>query len=266
MTVENPKLIITGGCSYTTSIPNSRNINWPLHIHDRVKTNLINTAMGGSGNISISRRIVFQVTNALKIFKPEELLVGIMWSAPHRRDLPKEKVDDYNGPSSQRDYATINFDKREYIKPNESWHHPLSSTNCMEYHTMHYSQPSKTSVLWYKHFQHDIDDMINTLETILHLQLFLKSRNINYFMTTYMNHVLDNAVMKSDNFDCQLLNELIDYSVFLDIDGAHEWILQDSIYKKLPFSNEHPISEQMKDLTDKIILPHLEAKGYIESC
>jgi hypothetical protein len=78
MTVENPKLIITGGCSASTTTPNSRNINWPMHIHDRVKTNLINTAVGGSGNISISRRIVFQVTNALKIFKPEELLVGIM--------------------------------------------------------------------------------------------------------------------------------------------------------------------------------------------
>ena len=60
MTVENPKLIITGGCSASTKTPNSRNINWPMHIHDRVKTNLINTAVGGSGNISISRRIVQQ--------------------------------------------------------------------------------------------------------------------------------------------------------------------------------------------------------------
>lgn len=82
-------------------------------------------------------------------------------------------------------------------------------------------------------------------------------------MSTYTDYVLDNEVMRSNKLEIKSLNRLVDYEHFLPIDGADNWIKNESQYKDDDYINGHPTTYHMKDFTDRVVIPHLITKGYI---
>jgi len=94
------KLLITGGCSFSQvqghPDPNLDedkkqwpDLTWPVHLEEALKPKFhTHTGMSAAGNDIISQRIINKVNKALKDgFSPNDMLVGIMWSAADRFSL-----------------------------------------------------------------------------------------------------------------------------------------------------------------------------------
>jgi len=94
------KLLITGGCSFSQvqgqPDPNLDedkkvwpDLTWPVHLEEALKPEFhTHTGMAAAGNEIISQRIINKVNKALKDgFSPNDMLVGIMWSAADRFSL-----------------------------------------------------------------------------------------------------------------------------------------------------------------------------------
>jgi len=75
------KHIITSGCSFSDI---SNHYTWPLHLSNSYGISCNHIALGSQGNGLIARKAVYAVQQALQQgYKPEEILVGIMWSGPN---------------------------------------------------------------------------------------------------------------------------------------------------------------------------------------
>ena len=78
------KILITGGCSFSAD-----DYCWPVHLQNKLSYDThYQTGVGSSGNDLISRKVIWQVNKCLKSgIKPEDMLVGIMWSGKERLSL-----------------------------------------------------------------------------------------------------------------------------------------------------------------------------------
>jgi antitoxin component of MazEF toxin-antitoxin module len=89
---------ISAGCSYS-QVPNT-DVTWPAHLQkqlDLTDEQVIHAGVGAIGNSMISRRTIYHVTQALKTHKPEDLLVGILWSGCDRHNfILRETENIYN--------------------------------------------------------------------------------------------------------------------------------------------------------------------------
>lgn len=233
------KLLITGGCSFSECI--SKHIDtWPRHLAKVLpEYNHISTGMGSQGNGLISRKIIYQVTEALKTTLPDDILVGIMWSGPDRHDFYANKdvlfTSDQHTENMWMENPTkfIKDSKGAWVILNHHWNLDLAK--------MHY-----------RYFHNTIGAEINTYEHILRVQWFLKLHNIKYFMSTFTSGVL-NPVFKNHP-DIKHLHNQIDFDNFLPVTGEYEWCNLDS--KKTGIL--HPTSEQHFEFTQQVILPHIK--------
>ena len=73
------KTLIDAGCSFTFEP-----WNWPTLTAQSFGLSLSNIAMASQGNDLIKKTIIAQVEKELQTKKPEDLLVGVMWSGADR--------------------------------------------------------------------------------------------------------------------------------------------------------------------------------------
>jgi hypothetical protein len=88
-----PKVVITGGCSYS-QVPN-KDFTWPIHLIKSLTPDIFSTTgHGGSGNEVISRYIISSVQHALDDgYKAEDMLVGVAWSGCDRAVYYSDTID-----------------------------------------------------------------------------------------------------------------------------------------------------------------------------
>ena len=87
------KKLITGGCSFTEWPQNVE--TWPKFLLEQLPDYThANAALGSSGNGLISRRVIYETTQALKQYDAKDILVGVMWSGPDRHDFYVQHVTD----------------------------------------------------------------------------------------------------------------------------------------------------------------------------
>jgi hypothetical protein len=220
--------------------------SWPLHVNNHLLATPCYRGKGASGNGIISRTTIFEVLNALKTYKPEEILVGIMWSGSYRHEIYlADPILDYHihatGRINQDNPATVGG-SASFYKVMPYWDDELSKN-------------------FYKYIYDDIGSNIQTLEHILRVQWFLKSYNIKYFMTTYHKEALPSLSL-IEHQDIKYLYEQIDWDNFLDCSSEYEWCanLQDP---KTWGVDHHPGTTQHKAFADQVIIPHLKKKGWI---
>ena len=82
------KKVIVSGCSFTFE-----DWNWPKFLikHLKIrKENLNNVGMASQGNGLISKKLIYAVNKELETTKPEDILVGVMWSGVDRFDFHSE--------------------------------------------------------------------------------------------------------------------------------------------------------------------------------
>ena len=94
--MNTPTILITGGCSYS-QVPNL-DVTWPLPLQESLGVRYVaHTGHGAAGNQLISRKVISKVIEAIELgHKPEDMLVGVMWSgccllytSPSPRDRQK---------------------------------------------------------------------------------------------------------------------------------------------------------------------------------
>ena len=230
-------VLVTGGCSFSECISPWID-TWPKHLASYLPDyQHISTGMGSQGNGLISRRIVYQVTELLKLHTPGDLLVGIMWSGNNRQEFYSSTK-----PVVNQEYVMEN--PTRFIKESTgSWA------------IMNHNWKDQSSVLYYKNFFDIVGGAISSYEHILRTQWFLKIHNIKYFMTTYTGEVFSDDL--KNHIDIQHLYKQIDFSKFLNITGEYEWCRDHSgLDFPIPGDN-HPSSEQHKKFTEQVILPFL---------
>lgn len=262
------KVIITGGCSFTESKYASEDTpgvtkTWAYHLGRYLKDHdytFVNKGMGSQGNGLISRGVLYQVTEELKTKKPEDILVGVMWSGVDRHDyrVNNPELQDfmiegvYNGWMENPTGFIPSVDKK-WIVLNHHWGSPDKD-----------GKVNKEANLYYKHFHDTISSFIYTLEHMLRLQYFLKCNNIKYFFTIYQDHVFDPYYLKHP--EVNYLYKLLDKTCFLPVTSEYTWCVESRVDEPhwiLPHPANHPSTEHHKAFTEQVVIPWLQNKNYI---
>jgi len=237
------KTLITSGCSFSECINHTG--TWPRHLADALPNyQHTSTAMGSQGNGLISRRVLYQVTEALKENSAEEILVGIMWSGPDRHDY-------YTTTSPVVFKEDLWMENPTRFVPNGQGAWNIVSPG--------WRMPAAAN--YYVNFHDQIAQYIYTLEHILRTQWFLQFLGVKYFMSTYTGAVLP-PIVKTHN-DTQHLYQLLDQDMFLPVTSEYEWCRDHS---GLPFpmpADPHPSVEQHQAFVNQIILPYLKERNII---
>lgn len=251
----NLNVLITGGCSFT-QVPGTYK-NWPIFLRDKLNIPASFAGAGSSGNDFISRRVIHQTSQALLKYKPEKMLVGVMWSGVNRKSFyfSDEPIDHF------KCVPYVNKENLEdaYGNPNTIIMGGVKNTYFVNPHWT--DELSKT---YYKTYYDNVGALMETIEHVLRLQWFLKLNNIKYFFTEYSNDSLTTNHRDLHNHpDIKYLYDQIDFNNFLPVENMEWWIRNESGIKYPNIMNHHPIDEMSRDFCDKIIIPHLKSKGYV---
>lgn len=249
------KLLITSGCSFSTMVID--NHTWPSHMEKHLRSwNYKHFGMGSQGNGLISRSIVYGVSQALKKYQPEDVLVGVMWSSPGRHDYFVENTGYLSFSKDKKNYdgwlenptGFIPREKKNWVILNAGWKTPEAK-------------------LYYENFFDPIGCIIYTLEHILRCQWLLKQSKINYFFTCYTDYVLHKNIFTNvkikEHDQIKYLFDMIDFNNFLPVNSITSWLIENKIEPLLDESDKHPTREQHKAFVDQVIMPHLITKNLI---
>ena len=252
------KLLLTGGCSFSECI-NSHIDTWPRHLYRSLESlgysEHRSSAMGSQGNGLISRGIIYDVTQALKTHRPEDILVGVMWSGSDRHDFrctdpnllgfvtKQIKNGCMKNPTSFVKDATPNW-----VILNKGWDGPEAKTH-------------------YRMFHDDIGSSIYSIEHVLRTQWFLQSRGVPYFFSDYIDNNLV-AVENLQHDEVKYLYEQIDRGQYLPVTSEYNWVRNNSKLLHLWPTEAlkgpwHPKTEHHKEFTDQVIMPWLQLKEYL---
>jgi hypothetical protein len=253
--VANPNVLIAGGCSFT-QVPGTYK-NWPIFLRDKLNIPAFFVGAGSSGNDFISRRVISQTSQALLKYKPEELLVGVMWSGVSRKSFyfSDDPIDHFKFTP----YISKESMEDAYANPNTVVMGGVKNTYFVNPH--YNDELSKT---YYKTYHDTVGALIETIEHILRLQWFLKLNNIKYFFTEYSNDSFTtNHRDLHSHPDVKYLYDQIDFNNFLPVENMEWWIRNESGIPYIDIRDNHPIDEMSSDFCDKIIIPHIKSRGYV---
>ena len=251
------KILITSGCSFSECISNWVE-TWPKHLARLLPEYEHNSyAMGSQGNGLISRGIIYGVTEALKQYKAEDILVGVMWSASNRMD-----------------FRCTNKNDLEFVIDNvfDGWIE--NPTNFIDgapknWVIMNHHWRMKEAHVYYKMFFDFLGGSIYSLEHILRVQWFLKQNNIKYFFTDFCDeNIVDNKTLERNDVEIMYLYNQIDRNHYLPVSSEETWCKENSKFTHLWPNNwrttpQHPMNAMHKEFTDMVIFPWLQSKGYV---
>jgi|688.fasta_scaffold478225_2 hypothetical protein len=236
------KILISSGCSFTDT---EWDKTWPVHLAEYFpNAERKEVGLGSSGNGLISRKVIYEVTEALKKYKPEEILVGVMWSSRDRSEFYTHDELKFDNSDGWRQNPT-NF----ILGTNKSWN------------LLHWGWKNEYSKLYYSTFHDNIGSLIYTYEHVLRTQWFLKLNKIPYFMSNITEELFNNGISGAP--DVIHLHDQIDKLHFLPVLGEHEWARDHSGLEFRDWDGWHPSPEQHKLFVEKIIVPFLQEKNYI---
>lgn len=237
------KLLITSGCSFS-QVPNS-DLSWPIPLSKALNLDVECHGRGACGNGIISKTIIYSVSEALKKYNSDELLVGIMWSGLDRFEFYNKNQD-------------LEFEK---IEGSPYYCNPQNIVGPYNYYVTNQVWQDELSKIFYKNIYNAEYAALIGLEHILRTQWFLKLHNVKYFMTAYSWDAFPQN--GSDNEpDVKFLLELIDWEEWLQVKNMDEWARATG----MPYredSGGHPSTDMHKKYVDEQIIPHLQKKGYI---
>jgi hypothetical protein len=249
--MARPRILVAGGCSFS-QVPNNYT-NWPVFLRDKLQMQAYFTGAGSACNDLICKRVIHRVTECLTLhkYKPQNILVGVMWTGVNRDGfyLSKEPVD----------YTKIETG-------NMGWYsNPNAVSSQFEYYLTNPNWNDGFSNLYYKHLYDDVGNLIKTLEQVLRLQWFLKLNNVRYFFTNYERDSFTGGHYDQylDHLEVSYLYNQIDFDNFLPVKSMGDWNINESGFEFEIKNDDHPTTQMSKGFVDRVIIPHLEKRGYI---
>jgi len=238
----NKKTLVVSGCSFTFEP-----WNWPTFVCNELGYDLVNVGMASQGNGLIAKKIIYQLDKLLKTHKAEDIIVGVMWSGIDRNDFYTDDSKTISNINGWIENPTNVIDGRKnWVITNYSWDIPHAK-------------------IWYENFHTSIGAMLTTIQNILMVQWYLERKNIQYFMSTYLDIFHSNG---ADGLiihpEIKYLYDMIDFNKFLPVDGCHEWVKDN--YNELGFNgsvgNEHrgihPTKFGHEKFSKEVIVPFLK--------
>jgi hypothetical protein len=261
------KLLITSGCSFSEC--NLFGLDtWARHLSRKlIKKGYhshISCGVSSQGNGLISRKPMYEVCKALKTYKPEDILVGIMWSHSNRFDyrcedssvlswIAEDRSDWMSHPRNFNPQSFVDGAPKNWVMGNLHW-------NRIEFLT------------YIKYYHSNVGASILSLEHILRTQYFLKLKKIPYFFTDFVDYnIVDQPLL--DNPELTYLIDEIDREQYLPVSSEHGWLMENSQHKDEYFKQHthwdqlgqwvHPATHHHKEFVDRIIYPWLKKKNYV---
>lgn len=256
--MKNFKLLITSGCSFS-DIGNG--YTWPRQLESSYDIESIHLGLASQGNGLIARKALYKVHECLELgVKPEDILVGIMWSGPDRHDMYFSEIQTQLDQHI-KDADNMLENPTSYAKNDTgSWlimNHHWQEERCKKY---------------YANFHDFAHQRILTYEKILWVQDRLTTLGINYFMTAFTDEVfLYDKINHNSNIEW--MKKLVDWSKWLPVSSMHKWCYNywddtafDTFRAQVKETGEwidwidnHPKKEMHKRFTKEIILPHIKS-------
>lgn len=249
------KHLITSGCSFSDC---KNPITWPLHLGNSFEIDCNHRGLGSQGNGLIARKAIHAVHTALKKgYRPDEILVGIMWSGPDRHDLYFKRLN------YQLENTDLWVDNPTHVVENDPGGWLIMNSHWTE----------KTNKIYYSHLHDHDHQRILTSEKILWVQNYLKNLGVRYFMTRFMrDNYLDHPNYQL-NPNIEWLEEQVDYSYWLPVQSMHDWTFNywtENDYPMLHIKlhdgqvvdvrDFHPKVEMHKKFVEEIVLPFIKEK------
>jgi len=267
--MASPKILITAGCSFT-QVPREWNgrtyVNWPAHLQqilDNIPTHFLGLAAGS--NDMIVNRTLHKIHECLTVenHKPEELLVGVMWSGVNRHTFYLDEVHE--------DFIDPDIFRPIFIDVEQKKLYHASNPNCVageyKFHGVTPHNTQQFSKNYYKIYHSLTGSIINSLKQILLLQNFLKNKNIPYFFTDFSYDGLRSYKEYNKDIymtpDILYLDEMIDYDEYLPVLNMEDYNVKTE-FQYVEKEDNHPSTEMSKAFTERVIIPHLKNKGYID--
>jgi hypothetical protein len=278
---------VSAGCSYS-QVPNT-DITWPVHVQKAFNLDddhVRHLGIGAIGNEMISKLVIYNVNDLLKTHKPEDLLVGIMWSGCDRHLLTIRESERVYSKATKlglpESYSEI--DECKPYRPRNYFQSPTKIA-CEEYnyYTLNCHWNDELTINYYNRFVDPLGSLISTCEHILRTEWFLKQHNIKYFMCAYDFDTFMYAGIPGPNIgygydedcpalqinsnkqydtidhpDVKYLYDMIDKTYWLPITDLRHWVKNVSKFDFRDPTDPHPSTEQHIDFTKQIILPFLE--------
>lgn len=255
--MENPKLLISTGCSFT-QYPNTRT-NWPFYLTQRLSCDSYYAGTGCADNDFIANKTLYQLDKAIlqNNIDPKTILLGVMWSGLGRKSvyLQNPYIDFYH--------------IKHYEDQNQHWFcgNPNRIVDEANYYFINPQWKDQLSDLYYRYFYDEVGAAINTIKNMLLVQNFCKVNNIKYFFTEYAEDTIRTSA-DLENPDIKYLYDMLDLTNFLPISNMDYWNQHQSGYS-FPVTDDgifdnHPTNEMSEKFVDVVILPHLKSKGYVE--
>ena len=251
------KHIVTSGCSFSDAITR---YTWPIHLEASYDVNCVHMGLSSQGNSLIARKAIFAVQQLLdQGAKPDEILVGIMWSGPDRHDtyisnIKGQLSDDIKNLDNMNTNPTtyVDDDPGGWLIMNPHW-------------------KEKTSKIYYSHLHDYANHRVNTYEKILWVQSYLKLLGIRYFMSPFTSEVFKDSNFHN-NPNVKWMRDLIDWAQWLPVGSMHEWCYThwtDDDFPQLDvkiketeetikWPDNHPTRIMHERFTKEIILPHIK--------
>ena len=213
------KIFVTSGIA----LNNVKN-NWQSVCKENLNCELLDLTEEKIGNALISRKLIYKVNELIKTHKPEDIIVGVMWTIPdiHERYLSDGKNDSYVGKS--------NTDLTSVVDGIKNW-------RVLDYDS---TTSSEDCDLYFKVFYNWLQSYVLSLEHILRTQWFLKRLGVKYFMTSYLdisnneeNYLkIIKKLKERRKYSLNILSysevvylfDMLQKSTFLPINGMLEWL------------------------------------------
>ena len=264
------KLLVTSGCSFSSD--SQLGESWPTRLKElgRFDT-LINESKPGQSNKLIKLRLQYKVIELLKVYKPEEITVGVMWTGVDRTAILTDEKEIIK--TSAKDASEEGADYLvpfNFVENSKQLWVPLLQDN---------SYPELVHKPYYSKIYTKSNAYVEFLIGVYDLQTFLTNLGISYFMSTawnvfnfegdswwtdkgsferygkLKNTIIDTDILKDSNYSW--IVEQIDFDKFISVEGMWEYCY--SINPERDHKIEHhPTGEEHYKFTEQLILPQLK--------
>ena len=261
------KLLITTGCSFT-QYPGS-NVSWSYHLSKSMNVETLFLGHGAASNGIISKKTIFNTLDALKKYKPEEILVMVMWSTHDRKTFFLDRyqadifIDDWrNHRDSYNVCAQFSDMRGEFKSPITIEHVENNLTKTMRAsHTsgwlnLHNSHANSFEKLYYQRI-HNLTYGINlTLENILLLSMLCNKYNVKFVYSFIMENIINNMLDDNDEINKHLVDEVLNYPFIRQSPFDYLRKFNDkSLFRE---DGVHPNLDGHRKFVEDVMLPWIE--------
>ncbi|NBO29089.1 MAG: hypothetical protein EBX47_08820 [Synechococcaceae bacterium WB8_1B_057] len=191
--------------------------------------------MGSQGQDLIQKKACLAVTDALKQFKPEEILVIVMWSGTERKsfyvdnpDFIEEVVKGWKMGSHWwgRQFCTLRnkVDQNIFVEDSKSGGKTYYNKEGGWYICNYLFPDSNFTQNYFDLTSTILGPAINSLENIIFLQNFCKVKGIKLAQTFYRNYVWTDIEENAENENLGYLFENIDHDTIVSKTGMYEYL------------------------------------------